>query len=126
MGGPGFFGLRLGEEWLVVAIWGASEWIVADGVLIQDYFFADYGRPKPWITDEVDNLSPNLVGTKIESLELHQRSMRISFSNGMLLEIGEAAEGRPLLEGNKQPRAFLEDDDLRKAVFLSPTTEIWV
>ncbi|WP_152618547.1 hypothetical protein [Leisingera sp. ANG-Vp] len=126
MGGPGFFGLRLGEEWLVVAIWGAGEWMVADGILIQDPFFEDYGRPQPWITGDVDNLSPNLVGSKITSLELHQRSMRISFSNGMSFAIDEAAENRPIFEGNKKPREFLADDDLREAVFLAPTTEIWV
>lgn len=126
MGGPGFFGLRLGEEWLVVAIWGAAEWIMVDGILIQDHFFEDYGRPRPWITEDADDLSPKLVGSKITSLELHQRSMRISFSNGMTLAIDEAAESRPILEGNKKPREFLADDDLRKAVFLAPTAEIWV
>ncbi len=126
MGGPGYFGLRFGEEWLVIAIWGASEWIVADGILIQDHFFENYGRPRPWITEDADNLSPKLVGSKVTSLELMQKNMRISFSNGLSLVIDGAAEDRPILEGTKRPREFMADDDLRKAVFLSPTAEIWV
>ncbi|WP_282048412.1 hypothetical protein [Sulfitobacter mediterraneus] len=126
MGGPGFFGLRLGDEWLVFAIWSASEWITVDGLLIQDHFFEDYERPRPWITGEADNLSPLLLGSVVTSLELNQRSMRMSFSNGMSLTIDEAPENRPVFQGNKRPREFLEDDDLRKAVFLAPTAEIWV
>ena len=126
MGGPGYFGLRLGEEWLVIAIWGASEWIEVDGILIQDHFFDNYGRSRPWITEDADNLSPKLAGSKVTSLELMQRYMRISFSNGMSLVIDESAKDRPILEGTKRPREFLADDDLRKAVFMSPTTEIWV
>lgn len=126
MGGPGYFGLRLEDEWLVVAIWGAGEWIVADGILIQDLHFEKYGRPSPWITEESDNLRPKLVGSKITALELNQHFMRISFSNGMSLVIDESAEDRPILEGTKKQRKFLAEDDLRKAVFLSPTVEIWV
>lgn len=126
MGGPGYFGLRLGEEWLVVAIWGAGEWIVADGILIQDHFFDNYGRPRPWITEDTDNLSPKLIGSTITSLELSQHYMLISFSNGMSLVIDGSAEDRPIFEGTKRPREFMADDDLRKAVFLSPTAEIWV
>ncbi|MEP1698828.1 MAG: hypothetical protein ABJJ69_20050 [Paracoccaceae bacterium] len=126
MGGAGYFGLRLGEEWLVVAIWGAGEWIMAEGILILDHHFDKYGRPRPWITQESDDLSPKLVGSKITALELNQHSMRISFSNGMSLDIDESGEDRPILEGTKAPRAFMADDDLRKAVFLSPTAEIWV
>ena len=126
MGGPGYFGLRLEEEWLVIAIWGASEWIVANGILIQDHFFESYGRPRPWIIEGSDNLSPKLVGAKITTLELEQKCMRISFSNEMSLVIDESSEDRPILEGTKRPREFMADDDLRKAVFLSPTAEIWV
>jgi len=126
MGGPGYFGLRLGEEWLVIAVWGAGEWILADGVLVEDGFFDKYGRPRPWITGSCDDLSPRLAGSKITAVELERQHMRISFSNGMSLVIEQSAENRPILEGNKRPRAFLADDDLRKAVFLSPTAEIWV
>ena len=126
MGGAGFFGLRLDGEWLVVAIWGASEWIRVDGILVQDRFFERSGRPKPWIDDGTDRLSPRLVGTKITSLEVERHSMQMLFANGMSLAIDEASDKRPVWEGSKKPRLFLAADDLRKAVFLAPTAEIWV
>lgn len=126
MGGPGFFGLRLGNEWLVVAIWGAGEWIRANGVLVEDFFNEHYDRPKPWIDKDGDRLSSSVVGTEISSFEIKRHSMSISLSNGMSLMIDETAEHRPIHEGSKEPRAFMDFDDLRKVVFLSPTTEIWI
>lgn len=126
MGGPGFFGLRLGEEWLVIAIWGAGEWIRIDGEFVEDHFFETSERPKPWISDGEDRLSSKLVGAEISSLKIHRYSMKIGFSNGMSLTIDEAPEDRPILEGSKEGRRFLEADDLRQAVFLAPTAEIWV
>ena len=126
MGGTGFFGLRLGKEWLVFAIWGAGEWIRVDDTLVEDYYFEKYKRPRPWMFDGIDDLSPKLVGAEILSFEVQKRSLRMAFSNGMSLTIDESPESRPILEGNKRRREFLEDDDLRKAVFLAPTTEIWV
>lgn len=126
MGGPGFLGLRFESEWLVFAIWGAGEWIRVNDILVEDVYFEGYGRPRPWIFDGVDNLSPNIIGSEVSSFEISKRSMVMSFSNGMSLSIDESPEGRPIFEGNKQKREFFDDDDLRRAVFLSPTTEIWV
>jgi hypothetical protein len=125
MGGPGFFGLRLGGEWLVVAIWDAASWIEADGRIVEDGFWDTNGRPRPWITDEGDELTARLVGQPITSFTLAERSLAVGVG-GLTLLIAESPDGRPILEGNKQPRAFEEGDDLRRAVFLSPTTEIWV
>src|SRR5215475_8737383 len=50
-GGPGFFGLRLGSEWLVIAVSGAGEWMVSQGRCVEDSFHDNYGRPRPWIAD---------------------------------------------------------------------------
>lgn len=116
MGGPGFLGFKLGEDWLVFAIWGAGEWIKVDDLLVVDYHFEAHKRPQPWISNADDRLSPKLAGTEISSLDIQPRSLEMSFSNGMLLTINEAPEGREFLDG----------DDLRKAVFFAPTTEIWV
>ena len=126
MGGPGFVGLRLGADWLVVAIWGAAEWMLADGLPIEDTFFAQHGRPEPWITDRSDKLASKVIGQRIQSIEIDRRSLKLLLSNGLEMIINESAERRPILEGSKEPRAFQEDDDLRRAVFLSPTIEIWV
>jgi hypothetical protein len=126
MGGPGFLGLRLGHEWLVVALWGAAEWTHVNGRLVQDVFSAKYGRPPAWIHDGVDELSPRLVGATVSSLRVLQHSLEIVFSTGDLLRIEETPDKRPILEGSKEPRAFSDEDDLRRAVFLAPTAEIWV
>jgi hypothetical protein len=125
MGGAGFFGLRLDREWLVVAIWGAGEWILANDRLITDTFASKYNRPRPWISGEEDDLTGALVGRTIDEIAVgpHSLSMRIA---DVQLTIDEIADRRPIQEGDKQPRCFLPDDDLRRAVFLSPTTEIWV
>lgn len=126
MGGPGFFGLRLGEEWLVVSIWGAGEWILVDDRLVEDTFGESYGRPRPWIHDGEDQLSQRLVGTKIVALSIQRHSLEIRFSSGARMVIDEGPERRPILEGLKEPRIFSHDDDLGKAIFLSPTAELWV
>lgn len=126
MGGPGFFGIRLGKEWLTIAIWGAGEWITVDSLLIQDMFFGRYGRPEPWISEKGDRLSAALVGSTITAIDVKPRSLIISFSNGMSMSINEAPDYRPIFEGSKQPRRFVDGDDLRDVVFLSPTTEIWI
>ena len=125
MGGPGFFGLRLGSEWLVVAIWGAASWIEADGRIVEDGFWDTSGRHRPWITDEGDELTERLVSQSITSFAVAGRSLVIGVG-GVTLTIAESPEHRPILQGNKQPRAFEAGDDLRRAVFLSPTAEIWV
>jgi len=125
MGGPGFFGLRLGGEWLVIAIWGADSWVQVDGRIVQDVFWDKNGWPRPWITEEGDELSGLLVGQPIASFEVAEHSLTMGIG-GRTLSITESPESRPIREGNKKPRSFERSDDLRRAVFLSPTAEIWV
>lgn len=125
MGGPGFFGLGLGGDWLVIAIWGAASWVQIDGRIAQDGFWNTNGMPRPWMTDQGDELTGVLVGHSITSFEVAKHSLTVGIG-GRTLSISESPEGRPILEGNKQPRSFEPADDLRKAVFLSPTIEIWV
>jgi len=125
MGGPGFFGIRLGSEWLVIAIWGAADWIQVDGRIVLDMFWEKNARVRPWITEEGDELSALLVGQPITSFEVNRFSLKIGIGE-RTLSITESPESRPILEGTKQPRRFKRDDDLKRAVFLSPTAEIWV
>lgn len=130
MGGPGFFGLRLGREWLVVAVRGAAEWMTARGRNVGDSFHDNYGRPRPWLADWIsenpDELSPHLLGGTISSIAVEKHSMKIELDNGFDLTIAEAPDDRPIFEGSKEARRFTTSDDLRRAVFLAPTTEIWV
>jgi hypothetical protein len=125
MGGPGFFGLRLGSEWLVIAIWGAASWVHVDGRIVQDVFWDRNEWPLPWITREGNELSKELVGQPITSFKVAKHSLIIEIS-GRTLSISESPEGRPIFEGSKQPRSFEQDDELTRAVFLSPTIEIWI
>ena len=82
-------------------------------------------RPRPWITDEEDELTGVLIGQPITSFEVAKYSLTVGIG-GLTLSISESPEGRPILEGNKQRRSFEPADDLRKAVFLSPTIQLWV
>jgi len=128
MGGPGFFGLRLGEDWLIIALWGAASWMTCRGRLVEDWHFDSSGRPEPWVnaTDGLDLLNRALAGQTVETIEIAPRAMHIVISGGFDLTIAEDPRERPAFAGNGQPRAFAPEDDLRRAVFLSPTTELWV
>lgn len=125
MGGPGFFGLQLGDQWLVVAMWGAGDWMTSDGRLVTDFFYDSRDRTRPWIHGEFDELSPLIVGQTITSFDVRPHSMEIVFSNGVELTIEENASVRPHYEGNGLPRQFKPEQDLRNSVFLSPTDELW-
>ena len=126
MGGPGFFGLRLGAEWLVIAVWGAGDWMTARGRCVEDGFHHQHGHPRPWIGGGRDELSVSLVGQRVRSIDVRRHSLRIDFENGFDLTIEEGSDHRPVFEGTKEPRRFTDGDDLRRAVFLAPTSEIWV
>lgn len=152
MGGPGFFGLRLGHQWLVVAVWGAGEWITAKGRRVEDHSHETDGRPRPWLDcsneERGDDLSPSLVGAQITRLAVGRHEMQMEFSNGFDLTItgaipgaqvlreefrpslseavtGEELRRRASLPGALEPKQLGPEDDLREAVFLSPTTELW-
>lgn len=128
MGGPGFFALNLGADWLVIALWGAASWMTCQGRLVEDLHFEVAGRPQPWMSDTVgaSALDMVLAGKQIGSLAITPRAMRIGISRGLDLTIAEDPAARPVFAGNGQPRAFAPEDDLRRAVFLSPTIELWV
>lgn len=126
MGGPAFFALRLDAGWLVVALWGAMEWMTADGRLLADIFHNDEGRPVPWVSEQGDWLAPRLEARTIADLDIQPHALRIVLDNGFAIAIDPSPETRPLHFGDKSPRAFGPDDDLRRSVFLSPTTELWV
>lgn len=126
MGGPGFFGLRLGSEWLIIAVWGAGDWMTARGRCVGDAYYREHGHPTPWLAGESDELAVSLVGQRVRSIAVRRHSLRIVFENELDLTIEEASDHRPVLEGTKEPRRFTDEDDLRRAVFLAPTSEIWV
>jgi hypothetical protein len=125
MGGPGFFGLRLGDEWLVIAVWSAASWVQVDARIVQDVFWEKNRWPRPWITQHCNELAGVLIGQAIASFEVTKHSLTVGIG-GRTLAITESPKSRPIHEGSKKPRSFAWADDLRRAVFLSPTAEIWV
>lgn len=125
MGGNGFFGLRLGDEWLVIAIWDSSSWIHLDGKLLEDHETHEQVLPDLHVTHEGEALNAKTIGAKITDFVITRTSLCITLDNGTCLSIEADPNSRPVYPGTGAPRCFLEDDDLRKAVFLSPTGEIW-
>lgn len=123
MGGPGFFGLRLGGEWLVVSVWGAGDWMKFADLRVEDHFWEDDGRPAPW---GLSDLKDAVAGQRIKEVNVERTSLRITLDGGESFEIDEDPSSRPVFAGNGEARVFSDEDDLRKAVFLSPTAEIWV
>jgi hypothetical protein len=126
MGGPGFFAFRLGEEWLIIAVWGAGEWLQAAGRRVEDLLYRQNGSPKPWISEDGDELSQQVVGRAIKAIEVGRIAMTMTLDNGLTIGIDEDPATRPIFPGSKERRTFKPEDDLRQAVFLCPTIEIWV
>lgn len=132
MGGPGFFALKLGNEtlgevWLVIALWGAAGWISCQGRMLEDWYFERDGRSAPWFNDDdTSALKTRLVGQTITAVSIESHAMRLGISNGADLTIAGDPATRPHYGGSGKPRVFQPDDDLRRAIFLSPTVELWV
>jgi len=126
MGGPGFVGFNLKDEWLVVAVWGAAEWMRLDGRLLQDIFSEKYGRDPGWNSEPEEVWQNLFTGRRFAEFSVERTSLRARLDDGRPLLISDDPNDRPLLEGNGNPREIGADDDLRRVVFLAPTAEIWV
>jgi len=131
MGGPGFFGLKLKEKWLIIALWGAEDWIELDGQILADYFPdpTDALRDDEYETIKMrgrDIVTSKLVGSPIVECAINKHSLKIRFENGSILTIEESLESRKAFPGTNKPRKLTSADDLRKGVFLSPTNVLWV
>ena len=127
MGGPGFFGLGLGsDEGLVIAIWGASRWTHVNGRIIKENFRNESGALRPWITEEVDELTPLVIGREITGFCVKRFSLKIHIGNDLLFTISESHDDRSEFKETCKPRLSKIVDDLRKSVFLSPTPDIWI
>lgn len=110
MGGPGFVALDLGGRWLVVTLWGAGSWIRVDDRLLDDV-------PR----DATDVL----VGWEVTGLVVERTWLAIDLTGGHALRLAADPADRPAFPDGR-PRALAPGDDLRTAVVLAPTTEIWV
>lgn len=119
-GGYGFFGLLLGgDEWFVIPVFGAAEWLALDGRIL------DAG-PAGWIVEGNDTaLLERLLAATIVGADLGKHSLTLRFDNKARLEIAESPKRRAPIAGTGQPRAFLDTDNLAASVFFSPSAEIY-
>lgn len=126
MGGYGFFGLLLDEDWLIVPIHDAATWIELDGRLLEASVGAD-GQPGPWITEADDTaLIARLAEATITGATLSKHAFDLRFDNGAVLQLAENPSRRPKLPGTGLPRAFFDSDDLADALFFSPLPDVFV
>jgi hypothetical protein len=126
MGGPGFLGFRIGDDWLIVAIWGAGNWFRLDGRLLTDMFWERHERSMPWQAVPNVDFQNLFVGRRFTALEVTRDSVTARFDNGQVLTLSPDPGDRPPHEGNGEPRGVGPDDDLRQAIFLAPTPELWI
>jgi len=126
MGGPGFVGFDLKDEWLIFAIWGAADWMRLDGRLLADHAGSKHGREPGWISEPEEVWRKLFAGRRFVSFNVERTSLAARLDDGRTLSISGDPADRPRLEGNRKPREIGPNDDLRRVVFLAPTPEIWV
>ncbi|MFA6227600.1 MAG: hypothetical protein WC668_00210 [Patescibacteria group bacterium] len=127
-GGPGFLGFKLEknfryhEEWLILRIWGADNWLLVNGL----WFAADpdqYDIQVPLYSNyyekEWDNFSELIISERIETFEIAEKTMTITIGS-TVISLGDNPEERPRYAGNGDQRKLDEADDLREAWILSP------
>jgi hypothetical protein len=120
MGGPGFFALTFGEQCLVIALWGAGNWLRFNGRSVE----ANPGEEvDAW---DLRALEEAMVGQTIAGLAVGRAAMTLTLSGGGVLRIDEAPGSREVFPGTGEARAFAEDDDLRRVVFLAPNSPLWI
>lgn len=135
MGGPGFFGLKLGatarypEEWMTLTIWGASDWLL----LNEQWFSAHprfYEMQKPVFSDfhpdQVwDEATANLVGSTIQKFEITANSFLMTLAQGgnaSVLALPEDKDRLPRFGGSNEPRTWPSSDQIQDAwVFTQDT-----
>ncbi|MDO8668936.1 MAG: hypothetical protein Q7K65_01445 [Candidatus Buchananbacteria bacterium] len=126
-GGPGFLGFRLRktfryrEEWLILRIWGATNWI-----LVNDMWLAanpdQYNVQIPLYSNhykkEWDHFSEMVIGKRIETFNVQEKTMLITVGSAVL-SLGDDPAKRPrYFTGGL--RELEKTDDLKEAWILSP------
>lgn len=138
MGGPGFFGLRLAEseeypeEWLVLRLWGAGNWLLMDGQWVEAHpnqyqirepLYSNFGAGEEW-----DRMAERVVGAQISEVQIAQDHSVIVLALGMekyTLEIPQDTSRLPLYGGTMEPRVWNAYEDQRDAWIISHG-DLWV
>ncbi|MEY2467476.1 MAG: hypothetical protein QOF21_174 [Actinomycetota bacterium] len=120
MGGPGFLGFLFEgepEEWLIVGVWGAVEWLRLDGEVVglpPNIFTSS--DPPGWYRDL-------FVGDALVALHVERQALTATLRSGRTLLL---ADDPPLPSfGNGEPRTFTAEDDLRTAAIVVPTPSVF-
>lgn len=121
MGGPGFFGIQMEkskkhpEEWLVLRLWGAADWLHFNGRIME----CSPKQEKKWKPFGTGNVRIILFGNSIKSATINTKSCIFRFLNGHTLELKKNPKSRPVYGGSGGIRAFYKNDDLRQAWILT-------
>lgn len=135
MGEAGFVGFNFDtrpDEWLVIAVWGADNWMTLDGRLLGDEHPAQRdGEPAKWrpTWGSLDSDPPHselFRDAAFETFEVSSQSLQAELDDGRTLRISDDATDRPRFIGNGRLRELEPWHDLRRSVFISPTRELWV
>jgi len=131
-GGPGFFGLKLEaknqipEEWLILTLWSAGEWLELDGKWveahpnqyhIQEPLYSNFAELKK------DEVTPLLKDKILKKFEVNNKSAILEIGDAVL-KIQEDPNKRPLTGGTYELTELDTDEDLRNAWIISPVP--WV
>lgn len=106
MGGPGFFGLRLSaneeysEEWFVLILWGAINWLTLDNYKLSNY---QDSTKKEWV-------SKQLVGGKIANVNITKCASSITISQNELEFKLEIQDDRSKPLGSHRNQKWLEHE----------------
>jgi hypothetical protein len=76
--------------------------MVVQGRRMQDLFHDKYGRPRPWLAAEREELSGRLVGHRVRSIDVRRHCLRIVFENEVDVTIEEASDHRPIVRRYKK------------------------
>ena len=134
MGGPGFVGVKVrGSDasvcWLVVAVWGAAEWLTVDGSPCCEGYFED---ERELMEKEQGRALPSLLelkGSVIDAIEVNGREFLLDLSAGgstHQLRLLADSSSLPVFRGSKEPRIMQQDEDIRDAIIVSRRANLWL
>lgn len=140
MGGPGFLGITLSNQpearkVMVYAVWGASQYTLLDNRELQCHP-RYYDTRHPWLSafanEDVpnwDELTPVLIGCRIDRVELNQRRLALHLRKGEethLLEFLANDERLPLFgNGDARKDAFESGVISDYILFQHPDAVLW-
>ncbi len=120
MGGPGFFGLQLEQtasqpkEWLVLTLWGASEWLNLDGRWLSSHP-NQYYIQKPLLPHEV---TQKLIGCELIEADIEDNRSIIKLARDLqlhILEVPMDSNRLPRWGGTLEPRKWNSEESLLDA-----------